>query len=74
MEPLDPAEADGRFGLLQVIAAYGSDTVIARIMALHTSGCHHAARAIERELFRLDLPQPILSRDVLAPTLDCSTC
>lgn len=45
---------DHRFSLLDVIAAYGSEAVIARIATLHATGCHRAAYVIERELNQLN--------------------
>ncbi|WP_405161462.1 hypothetical protein OG203_34740 [Nocardia sp. NBC_01499] len=45
----------GRISLLDIVIAYGTDAVVARITTLRMSGCRHAARAIERELNELDL-------------------
>ncbi len=44
-----------RVSLLDVVAAYGSEAVVARIAALRAGGRRHAAKAIERELDQLDL-------------------
>lgn len=46
-----------RISLLDIIAAYGPDAVVARIAALRANGCRAAARAIERELNKINLVQ-----------------
>ncbi|MFD6157941.1 hypothetical protein ACFWF7_10070 [Nocardia sp. NPDC060256] len=43
-----------RISLLDIIAAYGPDAVVARIAALRANGCRSAARAMERELNTID--------------------
>jgi hypothetical protein len=41
--------------LTDIVTAYGTEAVIARIATLHSSGRRSAARAIERELNQLNL-------------------